>query len=836
MIIYKYPIFWKVRALRKYVSFGAGVTKFRHELILNDIKSGAIGLRHLFKMTQIQLLLSFSFAVLLHVINPVVLEFYDFEIFKIPNDTDYVPFLATISGIGGVFIGLYYAAVSSIAGSIYAKVPNDIRSLLAQERVGYIYMNLLSFMTFLGLSLVSFRVLGFERVQVAIPVMLIAGGIGIISFVKLGQRVFYLFDPTALSKQLFDQLRKTVAMVMVGGHRWNDPDFQNHANRLASSSLDTLTTLADITRREVHLRGEPYIDLSKSLMSFLMLYEGSKNKIPSNSQWYAKRYVHRDWYRTSDSRVSMAHQTGTSLKPETTNDKEWVEARVLVVVRGCIEVNLMDERYNEVLGLAGYVDAYLKKLAKTGRASRAFEILEDFAASVLRVISPDSVDEEVTNEVVEKLALIEWLASVPISLSLACQEWIDAFDADLVGVGLSQLTWAKDAEIYKKDFPCHYLPTLEWLASRLDFELSTEGEKITPFWYVKELLLKEEAKAFVENTGSLIERGTKFYKACLAKTVESKHPWLTGAVMSREWEYWHKIENQMREWPTKWSELSGGKKIEGLPWSDFEKEGLEQLGKNRKIVLLKLMSQHSLRLDLLEKPEGFPDYSGQFLHASGESSLEALLSNDFNLLENIFKMYLLGCITRFEKLRPQSVKEDWRVQQEFKVSVAPLLDLMEISGYAKLMSDYYDDDQLWKFVSNSWDEYLSCLRNSPLPLLVGAIGITDGAFEIPHRGILRTNWKMRIRQRLSDVRRKESHRDYLIGAHSEVIHDSALVRMFARDPHGGFYDGIDIFICFYLRGRDGADGLDFGSRRLNFQDSYDREVARSNNVKCEEDS
>lgn len=837
LFLSQHRAFWWMRSFVYKVSFWTGAQVFRHQFNARDKKDNFVSLRHLFQITQAQLILALLFAIFLQLVDPVVFGFYEFTFLKIPDDSDYVTFLVTISGIGGVFIGLYYAAISTIAGSIYAKVPNNIRDILAQERIGNVYMHFLSFTTFLGISLVSFRVLGFDRVYLAIPVMLIAAGVGIIAFVKLGQRVFYLFDPTALSHHLFGQLRQFIKMVNAGGYRWNDAVFQRHANKLASSSLDTLETLSDITKKEVHLRGAPFISLSKNLLSFLLFYEKSKKYIPSDSQWYEQKYVHRDWYRTEDTRVSVAHQTGTSLQPDVTNDKEWIEARVLPIIKECLEINSREERYSEVLELAEYVDAYLKLLARSSRTVRALDILEELGASVLEVISPVSEKEIVANEILEKMAIVERFASMPITIALACREHIEETDSGEIERKLSKIIWNHDADLYKHELPPYCLPRLEWFKPRLSFEVSAEGRKVTPIWYQKELLLQIEADAFSENTSSLITKASNLYSAWISKTTNAKHPWLVGAVMSREWEFWHKVDHQMEIWPNKWSNLSGEKKIEGLPWSDFEYEKLKEASKNRQSELLKLMSAQNLMLAFMERPEGFPDYAGQFLHTSGEVSLEALLTNNTDLLGKVFVTYLYGCIMRFDNLRPKAASMDWRAQQDFKIAAAPLLDLMELSGYARLMADYHNNEELWQIVINAWDKYFAEKgEESPLPLLAGVIAFTEGAFEIPHRGALRTNWKMRINRQLSNVPRHEIYSRHVIGSHTEIDHDSPLIRNFAREPHGSFHDGIDIFITFYLRTKDGSDQLDFGWKRRDLQESLDRETRSYGGSEPEEEA
>ncbi len=126
-----------------------------------------------------------------------------------------------------------------------------------------------------------------------------------------------------------------------------------------------------------------------------------------------------------------------------------------------------------------------------------------------------------------------------------------------------------------------------------------------------------------------------------------------------------------------------------------------------------------------------------------------------------------------------------------------------------------------QIVVDAWNKYFAERGDEPpLPLLAGSIAFTEGAFELPHRGVLRTNWKMRISHRLSDVPRHEVFSRHFIASHTKIEHESALIRIFARELHGSFHDGIDIFITFYLRTKDGADQLDFGWKRRDLQDSW----------------
>ena len=745
-------------------------------------------------------------------------------------------FLAAVSGISGVFIGLYYAGISAVGSAIYAKVPNNVRDLLAEERFGNVYMRFLSFLTLQGLIFIALRISGLPRVYLAVLFVTFFAGIGVIAFVKLGQRAFYLFDPTKLSYYVFEQLQHWLGMVKVGGFQWFNKSFQNHAHRNASSTLDTLQTLADITAKEPHLSGKPFIELSQNLLQFLMHYEQVKQEIPSDSAWYDQKYQHRDWYRTEDSHVSIAHQTGTLLQPDVTTNKEWVEDRVLPILKKCISVNLTEEKYTELLGLFGYIDTYTKTLAQAGEVRRAFEILEDLLSEILDQIATQSEDEFERDEVLEKVAVVERIASFSISVALGYREHLESFDQQYINKGLASIRWDKDAGIYRQGFPAYCLARLEWFKPRLDFEKEVDGNHITPDWYRTELICQVIAERFVDNTKALVSMGSALYKEAISKASSRKHPWLAAAIMSREWEYWHKVENQIGIWDETWGNLDADRKIEGLQWPTFEIEKLKADSEDRQTQLLKLMSQQNMLLALFLRPEGFPDYAGQFLHTSGEVAFDALLSNKVEHLRSIFEPYLYGCLLRFYKLRPKTATTDWHVQQEFKVASAALLDVMDISGYAKLLADYHGNDVLWNEVTAAWDKYLAEKNElSLVQLLVGAVTITETPFRIPHRGVLRTAWKQKINRKLRDVPRHVEYHQRFIGSDTVINHNSSLVRIFAEEPHGSFHDGIDIFISFYLRKIDEAKDLDFGAKRRDLQESIEIEEKRRSSNEDEVD-
>jgi hypothetical protein len=88
---------------------------------------------------------------------------------------------------------------------------------------------------------------------------------------------------------------------------------------------------------------------------------------------------------------------------------------------------------------------------------------------------------------------------------------------------------------------------------------------------------------------------------------------------------------------------------------------------------------------------------------------------------------------------------------------------------------------------------------------------------------LRTSWKQKVERCLAVLPRREIFHRGMISSDSIVMHNSPLVRIFARDPYGSFHDGIDVFIALYLRKRPEGVAIDFGRRRRDLEKDLERE-------------
>ena len=776
------------------------------------------------------LILAIGIAIGLQILNPYLVPWITKLGLTIPTGSDYGTLLAAVIGVGGVFIGLYYAAISAVCGAIYARLPNNIRGLLAREQAGNAYMRSLAVLTSLAVCLLVFHALGLEPVILATLLLPLGAGLMIIGFVRLGARAFYLFDPTTLSGWLFEQLRRCYKRMRAGGYRWSDPSFQNHAHGEAQTAIDTLTTVSEIAETELHLNGHPFAGLCKHLLLFLRHYETGKKSIPTNSRWYRQRYVHSDWYRTDDTNTSLAHATAAVPQPKTVSDPRWIESAILPIVKCCLEINIEENRYNIVNALLRDLDAYLQHLAEEHQVEFTFDLMDDVFSWCKNFIFTKA-DKPVLEESPEHMEICERLATMPINVLLAYTRALESYEREAIRHRILRITWDSEKSIYKAGFATHVLERLEWLRSKLAFEEGAERHIVSPPWYLQELIAQQEAENLRTATICFYEKGCELYKHWIEMAKSSQHPWLVAVMILRESEYWFKIDSHANTLNQLWSDLNSDRQIEDLPWPSLDTDELTEKRNHREKELLELMSEENVLLSLISRPESYPDFAGKFLHAVGEALLTAMYENDYDMVKALFKGYFAGNQLQYSQQRPEEITSEPQIERDMKIAVAPLLDLMDISGYVYLLSDYHNAPCLKEPIIEAWDEYLNQDSVTPLlELLAGAVTLTESAFEIAHRSVNRTRWKQIIQHRLKDLERQEIYSGgggILGGIETVVIHESPLVRIFAGEYGSLFYDGIDIFIAKYVRQREDGENLNFGrSPDRDLEEKIRREESR----------
>ena len=829
-----FKVFWISRRIFTNLVFKLHKIVFVIRLHTWEKRRSSRSLVDLLWNTAFDLISAITITVLLQVVDPFAAPLIGKLGLTIPVGSAYVTLLAAGIGVGGILIGLYYAAISSIGSAVYTKAPNEIRELLAQERLGSAYMRYLAGFTYTGVCLLVFNTMGLNPIVTALPLYLIGAGLAIIGFVVMGKRAFHLFDPTILSGFLFERVQRCTKQMQAGSFKWYDHQFQNHAYQVASSRIKTLLTISDISSKEVQLNGTSYANLCEDLLSFLYRYEKTKKKIPTDSLWYRKQSVHRDWYRSDETETSVAYETATGLQPQRLSNLRWIENELWPIVLKCLETNISLKRFTIVSELLLYVDAYIQRLAEEHQTDFAFEIMRDVHSLCYKSMVEIEQESNAKNTL-ECMSICELVGSLPITFMVNYINHLESYGLEKLRHRIRRINWNKKQSVYGKGFAVHVLPQLEWLQPRLMFEIRVERRLITSHWYIEELLIMKEAENLSETMTCLFEEQCRLYKDYIDVAEKAKCNWTVALIITKELEYWRKLNYHLDTLVQFWTEIESSRRLDGLTWPAIDLEKLKDLKRRREDDLLFTMSGQNVLLSLRSRPKDYPDFAGMFLHTVGEALLLSLCKNDSDLVENLFSNYLKGSLLQYERLRSEITVVDWKLENELKTSFAPILDMMDVSGYAFLLSEYHNEPRIKNAVVQAWDGILNENAKIILRLTSTVINVNNTGFPIDQRFTNRVKWQQLVTQHLTGIERKSSTSDSVhdsIRAYYDIDHSSPLVRVCARGLPMFLPDGTDIFIAMYIRHRKDAEGFDF--RRPGYSDVADQ-IDREENVESNGD-
>ena len=735
-----------------------------------------------------------SVAGLLWIIAP-----YTEFIPPLSSEAAYVQLLAVIAGVGGVFIGLYYTAITAAMTAVYVRMPATVRQLLLEERVGNSYMRLVATTTFLALILLALRVVGAPTPSVAAPVLAVLSGVGVFGFVKLGAWAFRLFDPTTTSHLVFRNLQLSLNQVKVGGYRWREPAFQEYSRRGGERGLRTLKDLAAVCQNSEHLRDGALASLAAESLAFSELSVGAKTTIPTTSRWFPEIYVQPDWYRASDSETSMAHDTGTLLFPKSCRDVLWVEKECVEVAMSALKSFLARSEDGMTRELMLRFESYLGVLAQHGHLTEVKELVEQLHSAVIHaVLGRPEADE---TQCLNRVALVDSVGRLWVVVLLRAADWADSLGTGSPSGLADSSAWLDPRTPYRLGLSTHALPRAEWLAERLEYERMVLGAAVTPNWYLAELLAQPEAEALSTSLGVIFRDAPQRFNAVVDQLREGHASWPTACCLSESLHYVRKAKAHLDRFKDAGERLGKERRIAELSWPADNFQELHEALTSSFVGVVEKMA--GLLPQLPKRPNVLPDYPGQFLHTCVEEVFKLILAGDVTPMSRVLPSVFVGCLAKHDALKPTDLQpDDLRLEGSIALSLAPILDLVELSGLSLLLSQVHPERATWPTVQRLWDGFLDA-NNPFVSQLAAMLHFSKGLFAIAPRSILRTGWHQRVDHVLGQLPTRAPRRRWY--PERVVDHPSALVQAIAS-PYGlmrSFYDGCDIFAACYLAERPG---------------------------------
>lgn len=376
-------LFWRVRYWFSWLNFRRLRISFRLRDKLSNTATEASYWKTLSRGVVLPIIFAIVFSLVLYAFEKSLPLFTNINwvgnniigrILLHPLSEDaYVAMLTAITGVMGVFLGLYFTAVSTVISNAYSSASGDVRELILKDRLGNKYVKLLAFLTALSVVLLAFSAMKIAPpLRLAILVLVALSCLAIFAFVNLGVRMFFLSDPTLFFETLSTELMKWVSCATARGYQWQNTSFQAHYRKQALKVVTTLTTLAKISGKKPELQGESHPRLLKNLLALTSVYYDEKHLIPTNSGWYGRKLQHKQWYLSRSTELEMATQTDTPLVPSEIPDTTWLEDSLLDVIFKAFETDIkagdFQTLYPKVINLQDFLmDLEATGLWTTGR-------------------------------------------------------------------------------------------------------------------------------------------------------------------------------------------------------------------------------------------------------------------------------------------------------------------------------------------------------------------------------------------------------------------------------------------------------------------------------------
>jgi hypothetical protein len=726
------------------------------------------------------------------------------------DNNSYVQMLTVIAGVTGVFLGLYFTAVSTVISNAYSSVSGDVRELILKDRLGNNYVKLVAFLTALSVLLLSFSAANTAPLHLAIPLLALVSCLAIFAFVKLGSRTFFLSDPTLFFHTLSDELIKCVKQATYRGYQWRNPSFQEHYRKQALRSVTTLATLVEMSGSKAELQNKSHPRLLNNLLALTSIYYDEKHLIRSDSQWYGKKFQHKQWYLTESTAVEMATTTDTTLQPAEVPNDTWLEDIILTVIfnafKSDAEAGDYQALYNKIAGLTNFFSGIGGNwLAQDGEKWHD-KLSKDILGKLVKDNTLDETQEPYS------IAVVDILASLPMSLELGFIKAINSLDGDKLRNKLNRTKWSHEFAVYQFPLPSNAIKVLEQTYRGIDFERQAHAPHKTPNWYVTELTLHELDLAIHKQWQSHMKLLETWYPQAGNALSDAKKYKQSATIYSRAIELAWKLDSHIEHLKELSEALNKDGRVDFIQKADWDWDKEHERVKKFRDTAIDGQAKLIPHLWDTKQPDpDMPDFFGGAVHRTGEACYEALVAGDTERFKVLFRPYFLGILGIFDSIRPQVV--DWETSSAIAWMSEPVLDLFDISGYAYIYAEYHNKPELWSECKAIWDSSLTSM-----PQQLQSFAVISNYHQTPRgvitpRATLRSRWQMELGRQLNSLPRQGGNDFY---SRPAVEHQSKLIKRIAPwDSKMPFMhvDAIDVFTVRYLLTAPTKLTLDFGVRQ-----------------------
>ncbi len=737
----------------------------------------------------------------------------------------YSGLLGTVAQAAAAMLALFFAAISLVASTNYAKVSTDIRTLVAEESTNRRYIRLLAHLAAVATLALGLEALGIPASAFLVGYVCLLAGVGLLAFLPLGVRTFSLFEPSTLSEFPLTRIERALAMVTCRGRHWRDFSFQTHANKITDDELRRLSDLVVFAITEDRPRQTVVGDLAAAVGRLTRFYAGRKHKIPSDSFWFTRRPEFASWDLASSSMTGITLQTGVAPQPVLVPDHSFLETQCLQLTVRCLQHLLSKDAFDDAVNLLLDANKTVSRLAVVHEQGAAMRLASAVRSAVMERLTGTAAIEPRSELQLVDVLCVSSLGPILYPSRALAETPLDA----LLGLDTSLLE-LHQRELYSAVRPRSVLKDAEDLFRRLTFERAVEGRIRTQPWYIRQIMASSYAEVIREvmkNIAEVVETEFLAPAQALAKATRSA---AAGYMFQRGIEACHKARSQIEGLDARYAELRGFR-VGGSEWIDSSSgKALARIDVARATIVRQLGAMVP-ELSVITPSGDLPDLLGQTRAWLAEELVSMMAKRDQKGFAELFSAYFNATISvqkHFVRAAQVPGKHDY-----VRVAMDAMLDLMDLSGLAVIFGEL-DETPFGKIVSRIWDVFFDRMEDKPAAVKAwyGAIRSKLSLPGLSPSAMQRQAWG----QVLADSMHKHGIdlRRHFDGpwrkrptAHKSPVIESIVV-MYGHpleSPH-------DMFAALYISKRPEAQGIEVPNEVKDALESID--LARRRSEKTDE--
>jgi hypothetical protein len=710
--------------------------------------------------------------------------------------------LNTIVQLAGLFLTLYFTAISLIASTVYARVPGDVRTLAVDEKVGNVYIRIVAILGALAILYVVGGILGLQIGLVGLATVATLSIVSLFSFLFLGKRTFNFFQPATFVQFIVNELAKWIKLAACHRRSSQTPSLQDYYRRRADSNLTTYLNIVSLATREEfnRIEAQALLTLLRFTVDVLTFYERQKSRIPSASLWFEQVNRHPQWLTAGHTELELALATGRPIDPQRVPNPLWFEERSQRLIE---KVSRALSNRDDAEHWFTFANRLYHRLEEMGYLFAIDEALLIFRCQRNEIYSfvrsvefPASFTVDSSNRRLSFcIGAIAYVCSDLIAALIGFARRLKEVTAESLRQLASDVLRSRTRVVYSRKLPRAVLEEIESLFASLGAEKLVEERILTPEWYISQLI----ARCFIENIKT----------ACLSFAAELENTFVQSAraqqkagrnlfaaqVVSSGVEACEKLHVHVENARKCVDELNTLRKVEDIRWPEIVWKDLHEKIHDAYKSLMYIAADILPELEKLPTSRYWPDYFGQLYSVVARESYLEMRRGDEALFKRLFPSLFMSSILANQKLRNELKDRDARTM--LALSSGPVEDIVALSGYAKLFSEL-DGKDYYSLVARTWDLYLAEFPEpkNPLKTIVALLEYRTGDFSMPARDLERTGWQQNFK-RLLHERGLVTDRYSRYDRRSQPRHSSRIILAICR---GGMFmeHASDVFLVDYV--------------------------------------